>query len=240
MKNRLAAGFSFQKTVVQHPFCRYTILPAGVVLAIWAVMLPCCLVSWRRLGGEEAYDITDAIARLRWDTGCQGLAIVAVVVVAVLLTNHLKPILLGLLVVFLACSLYEHGDAMFIDNASMSAFLFHRLVFFAPACLWLCYLDRQSGKWPALPFWMKALAVVAAMVLAGLVLGAFAVADCWLKTALLLPPAAAFGFTVFFDLAWRMSPDLPGQLRSLLLAWGIILLGWFLLLAYWLSGGLYK
>ena len=63
--------------------------------------------------------------------------------------------------------------------------------------------------------------------------------NCWIRAGLLLPLATAFGFTVFFDLAWRVSKD-QSVFSSRRLSWVIVFIGWLLIGLYFLFSATMK
>ena len=238
MNKFFAAWQDFQDAVVRHPLCRYTILPAGIMLAIWMVAIPLLLGVWWQAGGVDAYDLIDILPDLN-GAGLGLLVLMSVGVVASVLTGRLLPVLTGLLVVFLAIGAYSQADHIFTKTASTKTFFLCRLAFFVPVWLWLLSLDWRQAKLPALLSWMKWLAGASVMFLGIFLLVSAKAENDWLRAGLLLPLATAFGFTVFFDLAWRVSKD-QSVFSSRLLSWVIVFIGWLLMGLYFLFSATMK
>jgi hypothetical protein len=238
MNRFFAAWQDFQDAVVRHPLCRYTILPAGIVLAIWLVALPLALGAWAKAGDVSAYELVDILSDLsKQRLGL--LVLMSIGVVAGMLTGRLLPVLTGFLVVFLAVDIYPHAANIFTSTASTKTFFLCRLAFFVPAWLWLLSLDWRQAKLPALLSWMKWLAGASVMFLGIFLLVSAKAENDWLRAGLLLPLATAFGFTVFFDLAWRVSKD-QSVFSSRLLSWVIVFIGWLLMGLYFLFSATMK
>jgi hypothetical protein len=196
------------------------------------VAIPLLLGVWWQAGGVDAYDLIDILPDLN-GAGLGLLVLMSVGVVAGMLTGRLLPVLTGLLVVLLALGAYSQADHIFTKTASTKTFFLCRLAFFVPAWLWLLSLDWRQAKLPALPSWMKWLAAASILFFCLLLVASATAENCWLRAGLLLPLATAFGFTVFFDLAWRVSKD-QSVFNSRLFSWVIVFIGWLLMGIYFL------
>jgi ankyrin repeat protein len=208
MKDPIAIWHSFRDTVVRHPLCRYTILPAGIFLAIWLAVPILVLLMWGCCG-RGAYGFWYVLGELSseyYRFFHLGL-LVFVGVSAWLLTGRGLPTVIGLVPIGLSLDIYLQKIRWFhCDNSwAEMRLMWKRLAVFVLAWLWLLFLDwRKSTGRPAWSWRMKCLAGLAAglLILAGLAL--VMVEDPELKGVLLQTLSAAVWFTVFFSLAWHL------------------------------------
>jgi hypothetical protein len=227
MKKFLAAWRAFQELVVRHPGCRYTILPACIILAIWLVALAMMAGVWFREGWDVYEFATDGIAG--WNEAGFGWSVMVIIgMVTVLLTGRWIPTLVGLFSTIFALGTYLQTKELFLGEANIISgiyenhFLWKRLAIFVPALLWLLFLDWKSARLPRLPGRTKWLAGAAAVFCLALVLVWGKVESHWIKAGLLQSISAAFWFAILFDLAWRISHDRFGRILRGLLAGGML------------------
>ncbi len=216
MKTR-TAWRRFQEAVLRHPFCRFTILPAAISLAI-CLVAPCLVLAMWAWGGREAWSAAQIV------NGCGGwlslFIMLAVGLTGGLLTGRWQATLAGLITTWFALEsrirpkkeLFYYAPA----DGTESIWLIWLLVVFSLAGLWLFSLDRRkTADWPVLSRPLKLLGVAA---LVGIM-----VAAGWLRyygNEWLLALSAAIWFTVFFNLAWRLGETKAGRF-----GYGLFVLG---------------
>ena len=229
MKAFFAAWRRFQDAVVRHPFCRFMILPAGILLVIWLTALSFLMMSWCWCGCE-AWSVTEIFEEL---AGILSLFIMmAVGSAGGLLTGRWMSTLAGLITTVFALDTYvwinghgSHSYETFLcywGEVDMKK-LWLLLAAFGLAWLWLLAVDwRKRREWPALSRRLKILAGVAAGILglAGLLL--MMLKEDSIKTMWLLSLSATIWFTVFFGLAWRLMETKSGRIFYGLFAVGTI------------------
>ncbi len=238
MNKMLAAWRSLQDTVVRHPLCRYTILPAGVVLAIWLVVLP--MTAWNCWQeGLALRDFADGLA-MQSDSEFFIWLPVTVGLMGILLTGRWLAVFIGLLALIFPMSAYDLSNVLYEYHREYFGYAIFWLSVCLPVVVCLVGLDVRSRCLPILPRWLRWLAVAAAGFCVSLVPASLLAEDCWAQCGLLESLMAGFLFTVFLDLAWRLSHDGFGrQLRGALagLALGLYAAVYVAFLVSWLGGG---
>jgi hypothetical protein len=211
---------SFQDVVVRHPLCRYTILPAGLFVAIWLSGAIVVNGVWQEYGRNAFCFMQDGIPEIGQDRLVRPL-LIGMGLTGWLLTGRWLPMLSSLLMTPVVFAYLQYGPrwSWMIGLQSDKAFAWERLAVFIPALLWLLYLDWKSVSRPVLSWWMKGL-VGLAVVFWAAVLALWIRLDSssgWVKDELKLSWATAIWSAFLFDLVWRTSYDRFGRiLRNLL------------------------
>ncbi len=188
MRKFLAEWRIFQDAIVWNPLCRYTILPGIMLVVAWLAGLLVAMVGQDRSN-------EDGVGAAAW---------LAAWVVALLLTGRWMPTLIGF--VFGLSAALDTFSRHHVDTLAIVL----PLMVFGVVAFWLISLDRDKfANCQALPPWMKwlmGLSVGFMFFLLLLVLPMAIVSQSeMLPSGVLLSLSAAFWFTVFFDLIWRMS-----------------------------------
>ncbi len=208
MKELLAAWRQVQDAVTGHPLCRFTILPAGILLAIWLSGLSLVMLMWG-LGGWEAWPLDEVVKGLNNEVFIVFI-LAGVGLAGGWLTGRWMPVVAGLATTVFALDTYVSeikGWTYYYNSCSgLSSPGLLWLLVFCLAGLWLLFMDwRKPSGQPPLTWRLKLLVGVAAgiLLLAGLMLAGLDTEP--LRTEILLSLAAAVWFTVFFNLAWRLT-----------------------------------
>lgn len=202
---RFLAWREIQDLVVQHPLCRYTILPAGIIMVSLFSGLAMAVVLWCQYGWD-GYSLSEGISRstIFWaypkaiDIGYCVLPPLLIITIGTALTGRVLPAFIGLIPTFFAWVPFD------------DLVMWLRLAVFVPPCLGLLVLDRQTQLWPKLSRRMKWLVWGTAAFNLGVVLFSLKKSEAPLQADLLMSLSAAFWFTVFFDFSWRFSSDRIG------------------------------
>jgi hypothetical protein len=216
MKAFLATWRNVQDTIVRHPFCRYTILPAGIVLAIWLVAVPAIAWNWWREGLPlNLVSLTDDyVVRLDQD-GIYSSMMVSIGLVGWLLTGRWLPTLVALVYMLWPISVYDQSGEL-RGIAGPSAIFW--MMALAPVLVWMRVMDRRlepvsEDSPPAFWFWaqpldprMRKLAWWATGFCLMQILLLFFVKNCWLQNGMLQALLAGVIFAVVVDITWRISP----------------------------------
>lgn len=232
MKACLAAWRNVQDTIVRHPFCRYTILPAGIVLAIWLVAGPA--MAWNWCQKEFPCSLaSDNVVPL--DKNCIHFGILACIgLMGWFLTGRWLPVLIALIYASGPTSLYYEGGSFEHLPLAISILWLMALV---PIVVWMRVMDRRlepiSEDSPP-KFWFSAQPLdprmrklcwgAAGFYLLQIPMLFFA-ESCWIRNGILLSLLAGIVFAVVVDITWRISPELTRLLRALFFGfWGFLLL----------------
>lgn len=226
MRNFFIAWRRFQNAVVGHPMCRFSILPAGIGLAIAMTVVSLVALMWC-WGGQEAWSIEEVVNKL--DGGIGVLSLVTIGLAGGLLTGRWQLTLAGLIPVGFILEIYlqiSRGNVYFYsvrlmhDNLEK---LWRMLLAFALAGLVLLWMEGwKRVDWPEISNGLKLLVGVAAGLVLLLGLPGFLVKDELLKVYGLLGLSAAIGFTIFFTLALRLRETPSGRRLYAYAAWGTI------------------
>lgn len=217
MTSSFAGWRRFRDAVAGHPLYRCTILPAGILLAIWLALAFLVLVMWT-WGGWEAYSIIGVFENLNDGFFCLYM-MMAIGLAGWLLTGRWLPTLIGLIPIGLALGNYVQQLKRFFFYPSNAydlltteiGLMWKRLAVLALAGLVLLALGWwQSGR-QGLSRRMNAVAGVAVVILAMAGLALCQAQDESVKARLLHVLSAAVGFTVFLNLAWHFSETKVGR-----------------------------
>lgn len=224
MKAFLAAWKDLQDTIVRHPFCRYTILPAGIVLAIWLVAVPTMAWNW----WQEGYactltvDLTDEYVVRLDDMNVFFSFLASIGLVGLVLTGRWLPILVALVYMFFPFIIYHRSEMPENSRLLISALCLAPLV---PIVVWTQILDRRRKTIPKdsppdsrpqgrpLTPRMRKLAWTAAGFCLLQIPALLSLKNGWLQNGMLQALLAGFLFTAIVDILWRLS---PGLVRGLL------------------------
>ena len=221
MKAFLATWRNVQDTIVRHPFCRYTILPAGIILAIWLVALPTMAWNWWQEGHFlTLIDLTEEyVVRLRGKYFYFQL-IGSIALAGLILTGRWVSTLAGLIYMLFPLGIYGQSEAL--GYGGLAIFIFW-LMALAPIVVWMRGMDRRlepisTDSPPVFWFWaqplnprMRKLAWGAAVFCLLQIPVSLCVGNCWILNGMLLALLAGVLFAVVVDIVWRISPGSPGR-----------------------------
>ena len=141
MKSFFAAWRDIQDTIVRHPFCRYTILPAGIVLAIWLVAVPAIAWNWRSEGLPlNLVSLTDDYVVRLDQNGIYYSMMISIGLVGWLLTGRWLPTLVALVYMLWPISVYDQSGEL-RGIAGPSAIFW--MIALAPVLAWMRVMDRR-------------------------------------------------------------------------------------------------
>ena len=238
MKACLAAWRNVQDTIVRHPFCRYTILPAGIVLAIWLIAVPAMAWNWWQEGLPFNLANLSDDYMVRLDQDCiYSWILVSIGLMGLILTGRWFPTLVALTYMVWPMAVYDQSGSIGRLSGTNLVVSILWLMALAPIIVWMRVMDRRlepiSENSPP-KFWFSAQPLDPQMRklcwgAAGFCLLQIPMLllaqSCWIQNGMLQTLWAGILFAIIVDITWRISPDLTRLLRALFFGiWGFVLL----------------